>query len=192
MCIGFGAQEIPLLHSKQKKKKKKKIMTKKVGRLRNETAVYLEYTFSCTFHDKHSPRKSASKHRCMLFFPLSSSLMVFFFPFFQWVKPAGPRESISFTIKGYWKKIIWGYNKIKETPNNIAHSHGVGCVGCCVGWLWKTLATRANYWLAPSFVSWNSWHNTTSFEESSVGQVWPGEDPLMYRDWDCTWYQRLN
>jgi len=142
-------------------------MTKKVGRLRNET-VYLEYTFSCTFHDKHSPRKSASKHRCMLFSPLSSSHGIFFH-FFSESNLLAP--GISFTIKGYWKKIIWGYNKIKETPNNIAHSHGVGCVGCCVGWLWKTLATRANYWLAPSFISSNSWHNTTSFEESSVGQV---------------------
>jgi hypothetical protein len=100
VCIGFGAQEIPLLHFKQKKKKK--IMTKKVGRLRNET-VYLEYTFSCTFHDKHSPRKSASKHRCMLFSPLSSSHGIFFH-FFSESNLLAP--GISFTIKGYWKKII--------------------------------------------------------------------------------------
>jgi hypothetical protein len=120
-------QEIPLLHFKQKKKK---IMTKKVGRLRNET-VYVPgiHTHSAAHFMTNIPPGSlqASKHRCMLFFPLSSSHAIFF-SFFQWVKHAGPRDRSPSALKVIGKKPIWGYNKIiKETPNNIAHSHGVGC-----------------------------------------------------------------
>ncbi len=148
MCIGFGAQEIPLLHFKQKKKKKK-IMTKKVGRLRNETAVYLEYTFSCTFHDKHSPRKSASKHRCMLFFPLSSSHGIFFFHFFSESNLLAPGNRSPSPLKVIGKKTIWGYNKIKETPNNIAHSHGVGCWVLGVVLALKNLSNQSKQLTSP-------------------------------------------
>jgi hypothetical protein len=45
-----------------KRAKEEEANDQKVGSLRNEThPLPKEHTFSCTFHDKHSSRKTASK-----------------------------------------------------------------------------------------------------------------------------------
>jgi len=128
VCIGFGAQEILLLHFKQKKKDN----DQKVDRLSKEwNPVPGIHTFSCyiswtnippgSLHACMQASKQASTAACMLFLSLSSHGI--FFSIFS--VNLAPRTSFSTKKKVITQKQIWGYNKIKETPNNITHSHCV-------------------------------------------------------------------
>jgi hypothetical protein len=63
-------------------------------------SLYLEYTFSCTFHDKHSPRKCASKQASTGACSSFPFLLMVFFNFF----PVNLAPGTSFSIKGYYNQ----------------------------------------------------------------------------------------
>jgi hypothetical protein len=80
----------------------------KVGSLRNETLCLEEHTFSCTFHDKHSPRKTASKQASKQASKAQLYLHALLFPFFSWdffsfFHSTWPPRTF-FSIKGYLQK----------------------------------------------------------------------------------------